>query len=106
MVQNSHDQLICVKRDVRLLRLCDVVLDAPEDKGLKRPVAGIVCLEKEPQDLTLQTQGKSLKARLHKVISPLTFVTLGMRQRSEKERGRERKRERAGGGQASGEKGG
>ena len=55
VVQCSHYQLILMKRDFLLLRLRDVMLDAPEDESLERPVAGSVSLEKEPQDLTLHT---------------------------------------------------
>ena len=53
MAENSHHQLVLVERDGRLMRLRDVVLDAPEDEGLERRVAGVVGLDKQPQNLPL-----------------------------------------------------
>ena len=55
MGQYAHNQLIFVKRDVILLCLCDVMLDAPEDEGLEASVDGVIRLEKETQDFTLHT---------------------------------------------------
>ena len=40
-----------------------MVLDAPEDEGLERPVAGIVRVEKESQDLTLHTPSETGQER-------------------------------------------
>ena len=72
MVQYSHNQLIFVKRDILLLSVCDVMLDAPEDEGLERSVTGIVRLEKNLRHLALHTNKVPALMRELKTVRDLS----------------------------------
>ena len=87
MAENSHHQLVLVQRDGRLMRLRDVVLDAPEDEGLERRVTGVVGLDKQPQHLPLLAINTSLATSISVTWWALVFATVLDRQNQSKAHG-------------------